>query len=575
MEKYRSEVTDIGPEALSLMEVDLLIIFNNNAPPELAEITVMHTIEDLKEDVVVGDVITLGGHDYDVVYVGEEANYTLRELGHCTFYLWNEQLERKRLPGYIVINCEEKPVFEIGQPIAINTKDQSETMTYQKGSSYMFGIYQELVELEKTNKRIKVGIIGAGQMGRGLVSQTILVPGEVPTVVADINIDAARNAYINAGIKEEDIAVAETGKEAEEFVAAGKYVITKDAFVVVDSGSAVDVVVDATGVTELGAKISVDCINKGKHIIVLNVEADVVIGPLLHKMAREKGVVYSGTAGDEPGAVMELYDFAKAIGFEVLVIGKGKNNVVNLECTPETCKEEADRKHMNPRMLCCFKDGTKTMVEMTAMCNATGFSPAMDNGSGYHATPKELASVYRMKEDGGILDHYQCVDYINGVAPGVYCIVTSPLPEVKAELKYLSMGDGPNFALYRPYHLTSLETPMSVARIALHNLPSIVPAHGAPYAETTTYAKRDLKAGEYLDGIGGYTIYGGFHDFKYAQSVNALPMGLVNSRTRVKVDIPQGTLITYDMVELAEDSYILQLRREQDKLLAEGKLVWD
>lgn len=438
----------------------------------------------------------------------------------------------------------------------------------------MFGIYQELVDLEKQGKSIKVGIIGCGQMGRGLVSQTMLVPGETPTVIADINIEAARNAFINAGIKPENIGEATTGEEAEKLWSQGKYVITKDANVVVESGKATDIIVDATGVTELGAKISVDCINKGKHIIVLNVEADVVIGPLLHKMAREKGVVYSGTAGDEPGAVMELYDFAKAIGFEVEVIGKGKNNVVDLACTPESCKEEADKKHMNPRMLCCFKDGTKTMVEMTAMCNATGFSPAMPMGSGHHATPKELASVYRLKEDGGILDHYKCVDYINGVAPGVYCIVSSPLPEVRAELKYLSMGDGPNFALYRPYHLTSLETPMSVARIMLHKLPSIVPSPGAPYAETTTIAKRDLKAGEYLDGIGGYTIYGGFHSFEYAKSHNALPMGLVNNKTKVLVDIPKGTLITYDMVELSEDSYILKLRREQDKLLAEGKLTW-
>lgn len=439
----------------------------------------------------------------------------------------------------------------------------------------MFGIYQELVNLEKEGKSIKVGIIGCGQMGRGLVSQTMLVPGEVPSVIADINIDAARNAFLHAGVKPEDIAEATTGEEAEKLWNEGKYVITKDANVVVDSGKAVDVVVDATGVTELGAKISVDCINKGKDIIVLNVEADVVIGPLLHKMAREKGVIYTGTAGDEPGAVMELYDFAKAIGFDVKVIGKGKNNVVNLECTPESCKEEAERKHMNPRMLCCFKDGTKTMVEMTAMCNATGFSPAVAMGSGYHATPKELASVYRLKEEGGILDHYECVDYINGVAPGVYCIVTSPLQEVKDELTYLSMGDGPNFALYRPYHLTSLETPMSVARIYLHRLPTIVPKQGAPYAETTTIAKRDLKAGEYLDGIGGYTIYGGFHDFQYAKSHNALPMGLVNNKTKVLVDIPKGTLITYDMVELNEDSYILKLRREQDKLLEEGKLTWE
>lgn len=122
MEKFNAKVTAIGPEALSLLEADMIIIFNNNAPAELAEITVMHTIEELKKDVEKGDVVTLGGRDYEVLYVGSEANYTLRELGHCTFYFYTSENEYRELPGYIVLKCDEKPQFEIGQTIAINSK---------------------------------------------------------------------------------------------------------------------------------------------------------------------------------------------------------------------------------------------------------------------------------------------------------------------------------------------------------------------------------------------------------------------------------------------------------------------
>ena len=437
----------------------------------------------------------------------------------------------------------------------------------------MFGIYEELQKLEAQGKPIRPAIIGAGQMGRGMVSQLVLMKGMTPSLVADIQLDNARNALLKAGIPEDEIKVAKTGGEASDFIKAGKYVITEDANVAVAT-EGIDCVVDATGVSEIGSKLAVDSIKAHKHIVMLNVEADVVVGPLLYQMAQKEGVIYSGSAGDEPGAVMELYDFAKALGFEVLVIGKGKNNKVDLTMTPEKAAEEAARKNMSPKMLTAFKDGTKTMVEMTAMCNATGFLPAFVNGSGYEATVKELDQVYRLKSEGGILDSYGVVDYINGVAPGVYAIVTSKLPEVRHEMTYLQVGPGPNYTLFRPYHLTSLETPMSVARIAIYNKPSIVPVAGAPYAETTTYAKRDLKAGEYLDGIGGTTVYGGFHPFTEAKKQNLLPFGLINKKTKMKVDVKKGELITYDMVELAEDSYILKLRREQDALLEQGKLVW-
>jgi predicted homoserine dehydrogenase-like protein len=269
---------------------------------------------------------------------------------------------------------------------------------------------------------------------------------------------------------------------------------------------------------------------------------------------------------------MELYAFANTLGFDVLAIGKGKNNKVNLECNPDTCLEEAGKKNMSPKMLTSFKDGTKTMVEMTAMSNATGFLPDVVGGHANYATVQELPGMYRLKSEGGILNSYKVVDYVNGVAPGVYAIITSKLPEVHHELQYLSMGPGPNYVLFRPYHLTSLETPISVARIMLFNQPSIIPMAGAPYSETTTVAKKDLKAGDCLDGIGGYTVYGSFHAFREAKALNALPIGLVNKKTRMKVDVKKGQLITYDMVELAEDSFILKLRREQDALLAKNLL---
>ncbi|MBP0963396.1 MAG: NAD(P)-dependent oxidoreductase [Oscillospiraceae bacterium] len=435
----------------------------------------------------------------------------------------------------------------------------------------MFAMYEELCRLEQENKPIRIAIIGAGQMGRGLVSQTVKMKGIVPAVVSDMYVDRAESALLNAGVAVESIVMAETSAQAAELIKAGKYVITSDPQVAVKA-EGIDCVVEATGSTEHGARMAYDAIMAHKNIVMLNVETDVVVGPLLHKMAKQEGVVYTGSAGDEPGAVMELYNFAKALNLDILAIGKGKNNKVDLTMTPDRAAEEAAQKRMNPRMLTSFIDGSKTMVELNAMSNATGFVPAVVNGSGYEATAKELDRVYRLKEDGGILEHYGVVDYINGVAPGVFCIVTSPIEEVRQEITYLKLGDGPNYCLYRPFHLASLETPISIVRAVLHGKPTIVSIDGAPYSETTTYAKRDLKAGEYLDSMGGYTVYGGLQSYQSAKAANALPIGLVNERTRLKVDVKQGQMLTYDMVELDESSFLLSLRRKQDKMLANGLL---
>ncbi len=436
----------------------------------------------------------------------------------------------------------------------------------------MLGVRRKLLEREAAGAPLRIGIIGAGQMGRGMVSQTVLMKGMVPSVVVDIQMENARNALLNAGIAADDIKVAKTLGEANDFLKAGKYVVSDDMSMAI-ANDYVTTVIDATGVTEVGAKVAVDTIQAHKHIVMLNVETDVVVGPLLYKMAKEAGVIYTGSAGDEPGAVMEIYDFAASLGYDVRVIGKGKNNKVNLEANPDNVAEEAAGKHMNPKMLAAFKDGTKTMVEMTAMSNATGYLPDVINGHAQYSTVPELPELYRLKADGGILNNFHVIDYINGVAPGVYVIVSSPLPEVRHEMKYLSMGDGPNYVLFRPYHLCSLETPMSVARLELFGEPTIVPAAGAPYSETVTYAKKDMKAGEYLDGIGAYTVYGGFWPFKEAQAKNALPLGLVSKKTRLLTDVQKGQLITYDMVELDTETLLYKLRKEQDTLLAQGKLL--
>ncbi|MCF6097501.1 SAF domain-containing protein [Thermovorax subterraneus] len=429
----------------------------------------------------------------------------------------------------------------------------------------MLNLNAKLMELEASGKKINVGLIGAGQMGRGLVSQIFCMKGIKMAAVCDRDLEEAKKAYILAGVSEDDIFPARTPAEVEEGIARGRYVITED-FSTVTRAIPIDVVVDATGVPEVGAQIALESIYNGKHIVMLNVETDVTVGPILKKMADSAGVVYTVSAGDEPGAIKELYDFADALGFEVLVLGKGKNNPLDLEANPESVKEEAIKKNMSPKMLASFKDGTKTMVELTAVSNATGFLPTRRGLIGPNAGIKELTKIFRLKEEGGILERYKVVEYVNGVAPGVFAIVTTNLEAIKEELAYLSMGEGPNYVLYRPYHLTSIETPISIARAYLYKEPTIVPK-GVPVSETIAVAKKDLKAGEHLDGIGGFTVYGIIDTYENTKKENALPIGLVNENVVMTRDVKKGQIITYDSVKLDESSLILQLRRIQEKLI--------
>ncbi len=425
-------------------------------------------------------------------------------------------------------------------------------------------VNHKLKELEENGRKIKVSLIGAGLMGKGMVSQMMLMKGMTPSLVVSRNIEDAIASYTLAGIRREDIRIAKNLNDVNIAMEDGKFVVS-DRTELGSAANLIDVVVDATGSPESGARIAMNSILNKKHIVMVNVEADVTVGPILNKLAKSAGVVYTGTAGDEPGSVKEIYDFADALGFEIIAIGKGKNNPIDFNANPESVREVALKKNLKPLRLASFVDGTNTMIEMAAMSNATGFISDKRGAHGVHADVKELTDIFRLKKDGGILDNIGVVDYVHGIAPGVFAVVSTSLDQVHAEMKYLSMGDGPNYVLYRPYHLTSLETPITVAKAYFYNEATIAPIAGQ-VSEVVTLAKKDLKKGEYLDAIGEYKVLGTIEEYAKAKEERLLPIGLVNTKTRVKRDIKKGEFISYDMVEEDKNSYIYKLRQIQEEM---------
>lgn len=437
----------------------------------------------------------------------------------------------------------------------------------------MLNMDKKLAQREAEGKIIRTGLVGAGQMGRGMVSQMVGMKGIMPAIVADIKIENVINAFHYAGIKDEDIARTNSLAEANKFMEMGKYVATENADLI-STANLVECAIDVTGVPEIGVRIATDALNNKKHVVMMDVETDVVIGPWLKKLGDKNGVIYTGSAGDEPGAVMELYCFARAMGMQVRVMGKGKNNKLDYACNPDTVLEEATRRKMSPRMLCAFKDGTKTMVEMTAMSNATGLVPDVIGGHGVVTKPgtegiKQLNDFFKLKKDGGILNKHGVVEYVNGVAPGVFVTVATDNEEIAYQMQYHSMGPGPLWTLYRPYHLCNLETPPTVAKLVIDHEPTIIPLDG-PVSECITVAKRDLKAGETIDGIGGYTTYGSIATAEETYKKGYVIYGLVNKKTKMLRDVPKGQLLTLDDVELDTTTQLYKTRKEQDAMYKNG-----
>lgn len=413
---------------------------------------------------------------------------------------------------------------------------------------------------KKIGRDTRIALVGAGQMGRGFGNQLGHMSGISLSIVIDIDPARIHTVYSDLGIS--DVIISDDLKVLTDAILAGRHTGTSNSELV--SQLPVDVVIEATGVPDIGARVTYSSLLAKKHVAVLNVEMDVTIGPLLHHLAQENGVVYAVCHGDEPVEAKVLVDYARDLNFEIVAAGKGKNNPFEPLSTPESVKEVAIKKSMNPKMLCSFTDGTKTMTEMVALVNTTGLQLSKRGMYGPAATIKTLQDVFALQSDGGVLDRPGVVDYCTGdVAPGVFVVVRHNDPYIAHEMSYLSMGPGPYFALYRPYHLASIEAPITVYRAILDNESSLFAPH--LNAEVVCMTKRDLAVGDLIDGIGGYTVRGYADNALDAKRDNLVPIGLVAGAKIVKA-IAVGELLTYDHIELKEGSLIVSLRKKQDEM---------
>jgi predicted homoserine dehydrogenase-like protein len=419
---------------------------------------------------------------------------------------------------------------------------------------------------ERHGQPVRVGIVGAGQMGTDLLVQIALMPGIEVVAHCDSKPERIAGACEIAGDRCRRPRIVASDADVSRAIAGGQ-IAAVSAPELVCRAPEVDVVIDATGSPNAGAVVALATIAAGKHMVMMNVEADVTVGAYLAEQARKAGVVYTIGAGDEPTSAMELIRFVRALGYPVVAAGKGKNNAFNIDATPDDCREEATRRNMNPRMLVEFVDGTKTMVEMVAIANATGLVPDVPGMHGPVAPRAELHRYFCPKEDGGILSRKGCVDFTiaKDVAPGVFCVAELAHPRLRERMNDLHLGPGPYYAFYRPYHLTSLEVPLSAAAAAIHG-ESHMHALPVPVAEVGCVAKRDLKPGDVLGRIGEY-LYRGFSLTRAdARRQQALPIGLAQGATVVR-PVGKGELIPYAAVEIPADSQIARVRRLQDEMV--------
>lgn len=428
------------------------------------------------------------------------------------------------------------------------------------------GLARDLRARAETGRPVRIGLIGSGEMGTDIVARVAHMEGIEIGAISELNPAAATKA-VDIAFREKGHAREASGTDSvNAAIEAGKVAITSDANAILNSGL-IDVVVDATGVPAVGAEIGLRAMEHGKHLVMMNVEADVTIGAYLKAEADRLGVTYSLGAGDEPSSCMELIEFVSAMGHRIVAAGKGKNNPLNVDATPPAYEEEAIRRHMNVRMLVEFVDGSKTMVEMAAIANATGLVPDVAGMHGPAATLDQLNKVLVPKADGGVLNRVGVVDYSigKGVAPGVFVVAEMDHPRIWERMEDLKMGKGPYFTFHRPYHLTSLEVPLTCARVVLYGKPDMVPL-AKPVAEVCAVAKKDMRPGEKLDQIGEYCYRAWIMEAQAARIDKAIPCGLLAGGT-VTAPIRKGELITWANAKPADGSRIAALRARQDELV--------
>jgi predicted homoserine dehydrogenase-like protein len=415
-------------------------------------------------------------------------------------------------------------------------------------------------------KRIRVGMVGAGFMARGIANQIInSVHGIELVAISNRTLAKAADAYHYANI--EEVVTIDGVKALEDAIDNHRPAVTDNPHLLCEADN-IDLLLDITGALEFGAHLTLKAIECGKNMVSMNAELDGTVGPLLKVYAERAGVMFSGSDGDQPGVEMNVYRFVKGLGLQPLLCG----NIKGLQDpyrNPTTQKSFAEKWGQNPSMVTSFADGTKISFEQALVANATGMRVAKRGMLGYHHDGHidELTKKYdfdMLKEKGGI------VDYVVGSkpSPGVFVLATHDDPKQRHYLNLYKLGEGPLYSFYQPYHLCHFEVPLSIARVALLEDYVITPL-GAPVVEVVTTAKIDLKAGDELDYLGGYTMYGEAENSEVVQRERLLPIGLAEG-CRVRRDLPKDAHLTLDDVEIPAGRLIDKLYAEQQAHFAKA-----
>jgi predicted homoserine dehydrogenase-like protein len=428
-------------------------------------------------------------------------------------------------------------------------------------------LHSMLLDREAAGNPVRVALIGAGKFGTMYLSQAGRTPGIQIAALVDLDPARAKAACARAGI--------------------GAPLISDDSMAVI-AGDDVDVVIDATGSPAAGIAHALACCEHGKHIVMVNVEADVLAGPLLAGRARQAGIVYSLAYGDQPALICEQVDWARACGLEVIAAGKGTKYLDGYHyVTPDDVwqhygltPEQAAAGGMNPQMFNSFLDGTKSAIEMAAVANATGLTPAPTGLAFPPVGVHDLPHIMRPVAEGGRLHHKGQVEVISSeerdgrhvagdLRWGVYVVFEAPSDYVAAcfdEYGLPTDQSGRYSALWKPYHLIGLELGISVASVALRGEPTGQPTGFRGDAVAT--AKRDLQAGETLDGEGGYTVYGKLMPAEDSLACGGLPIGLAHD-VALKSAIRKDQPVTWADVDIDATSQAVQVRREMEAMFAQ------
>lgn len=423
-----------------------------------------------------------------------------------------------------------------------------------------------LAKRKAEGKPIRVGMIGAGFMAKGITNQILNYTKGIKLVaISNRNIAKARDIYESAGA--EEVTNASTQSEFDQNLEKKKYVVTEDPYLLVKS-SHIDVILEATGTLEFALPILLEAIKQKKHIVSMNAELDATLGPLLKKRADNAGVIYTVVDGDQPGVQMNIFRYVKGIGLVPKLIG----NIKGLQDpyrTPLTQAGFAAKWGQKPHMVTSFADGSKISFEQAVVANATGlgvakrgmWAPTVPAGTPLEEAVKEFNTDEVLKLDG-------VVDYLIGPNPngGVFVLGTIDDPVQKHYLNLYKLGEGPLYLFYEPVHLCHFDVPSTIARAVIFQDATIAPKDKV-YVEVVTLAKKDLKKDEVIDGIGHFTVYGECDNFSIARKENLLPLGLAEGCV-LKNDVAKDSALTFDDVTLPEGRLIDQLWNKQIELFS-------